>query len=1368
MEIPEAYQKHKKMIEGTAEKKVRNKLVKSKHGWMKFATGTLFLTASLSFMQISTNADLHTNEFSTTQTANQVVATMSAENSVNSETTTSVKNETPTSVSSEATNSVSSEATNSVSSEATNSVSSEATNSVSSEATNSVSSEATNSVSSEATNSVSSEATNSVSSEATNSVSSEATNSVSSEATNSVSSEATNSVSSEATNLVSSATSTSSSAATSLSTRITDSEDEVTADEVNNPIKSKPENQKLEPAKQVENPGDKQSKEAYDSKTVYDSNHDGVNPDTATNEQAGVEFSRYRQKYHYTDAQGGGNDVQTIWKDSNGLWHFYYLHSDTDQFGKDRISQQGWAHVTSSDLVHFQDCGTAVPAKADGLWDATWTGSIVTNENGFYKNLPKSPDVLIAAISAPRLNSKMGDTGQNIFLLDSLDGGYTFKPMENHPINGLPQQVDGYLGDNRDPNLWYNSETNQMELWLAQDSDHGNEHGITQFVSDDGFNFKYIGKTTLSGDNAAFKKWSLVETPAVSRMKDQTTGETKDVMFFGIQNWAEGPYYKVINGEGCVWLIGHIDEKGLFIPDDAVQDPNDPTNYIITDNSKMNRSDYGADYYGGNSQFNNDPLGNPVNGVVQNSWLGNWQYSDQEVKDGNVIALNGVASFRQVYLDNGVVKARWISLDGTEWDDNLSIEKNRVEAQDNLATVGKEQTIAQNYNFKIEGTVKPDFEALFNFVENDGSQHIRLYRDGNEIKILNWRDGGSFVNKASNWYTLPYNASLGDREITKMNVRTDTQSIEIEFPETGQLFSFLRYTLDTKQDVTVRVAGANSVVNVKSDNFKGNDNLETITTVKYYEDNTNNLVGKAEFHNKYKDTINTTAGIPDGYRYFSGTQNYLVQRDSKQQVVIHVKKLGDETLPSSNGSDAAGSNGSNAVGSNGSNAAGSNGSNAAGSNGSNVAGSNGSNAAGSNGSNAAGSNGSDAAGSNGSNAAGSNGSNAAGSNGSNAAGSNGSDAAGSNGSDAAGSNGSNAAGSNGSNAAGSNGSNAAGSNGSDAAGSNGSDAAGSNGSDAAGSNGSDAAGSNGSSAAGSNGSNVAGSNGSDAAGSNGSDAAGSNGSDAAGSNGSDAAGSNGSDVAGSNGSDVAGSNGSKAAGSNGSNASGSNSSDAAGSNDSNAAGSNGSNAAGSNGSNASGSNSSDAAGSNGSNASGSNDSNPTRNNEKPATESSRNNRTNDSAAKPANMVIADLGNDRGQKELNGDDATLINSTNNSDQNSNAINANSNGYPTINESGMGITMTNNAGNGDNANNTANVAETSATATNETQQPEDNAENNQSDKNKTKKHNTHHSKGDVKSTKKNNHKKESSSLDKFLAALVTALVSLIAFFIYKKKN
>ncbi|WP_429970356.1 hypothetical protein ACQW5G_04920 [Fructilactobacillus sp. Tb1] len=331
-------------------------------------------------------------------------------------------------------------------------------------------------------------------------------------------------------------------------------------------------------------------------------NNDGINAQTATKLQAGQEFNKYRQQYHYSDAEGAGNDVQTIWQDSTGLWHFYYLHSDTRPDGVDAYRQGGWAHVTSSDLIHFQDCGTAIPGVEPGLWTATWTGSIITNANGFFKNLPQSPNVVVACISTPRINTVDGDTGQNLWLLQSLDGGYHFTPMEDHPITGLPEFTNGYEGDNRDPAIWYNSETNQMEIWIAQDYDHGVEHVISQFASDDGINYHYIGRTTIAGnDNTAFAKYTLVETPGISRMRDQTTGEIKDVMFFGIQNWDNGPYYNLVNGEGCVAMLGHIDANGLFIPDNSTQDPNDSTNYYATTDTPMFRTDFGSDYYGGSN-----------------------------------------------------------------------------------------------------------------------------------------------------------------------------------------------------------------------------------------------------------------------------------------------------------------------------------------------------------------------------------------------------------------------------------------------------------------------------------------------------------------------------------------------------------------------------------------------------------------------------------------------------------------------------------------------------------------------------------------------------------------------------------------------
>lgn len=606
-------------------------------------------------------------------------------------------------------------------------------------------------------------------------------------------------------------------------------------------------------------------------------------PTKATTAQAGEEFSKYRQEYHYSDPEGAGNDVQTIWKDANNLWHFYYLHSDTNADGKDYYTQNGWYHTTSSDLIHFQNCGTAIPGKIDGKWDASWTGSIITNENGFYKDLPQANNVLIAAISTPGLDVP----GQNIWLLKSLDGGYNFNLLVDHPISGLPQAAYGYYDDNRDPSLWYNSETNQMEIFLAQGWNGNTSHGVAQYASDDGINFHQIGLTELAGENAAFVKETLIETPGISRLYDQTTGKSKDVMFIGIQNWPAGQNYNLVNGEGCLAILGRVNDQGVFIADGSIQDPNDSQKMIITDKSSIFKTDYGADYYGGTNQYNPNPLSNVMNSTLQNGWLGNWSYSTEEVKNGNPIAVPGVATFREVYLDNGVIKERWVGLDGSEWRDSKLVKSN-VDANDGTVTISKDQSLAQTYDFNFTGIDNPNFKAQINFEETDGAQHIMLYRSTDGMRLAYWRDGGTFTGETSKWYSLVYDVTGFDL-INQLNIRTDTQSLEIELPQVGKIYTILRYTLSPVQNVTVTMKGDNSkLAYVTSKTYVGNPNMQVTATVQYYKQGTNEIVKTATYNGKPGDSINLMYNLPDGFYYISGNQTYILQRDFKQNFVVIV------------------------------------------------------------------------------------------------------------------------------------------------------------------------------------------------------------------------------------------------------------------------------------------------------------------------------------------------------------------------------------------------------------------------------------------------------------------------------------------------
>ncbi|WP_413628108.1 hypothetical protein R4B61_02715 [Fructilactobacillus vespulae] len=553
-----------------------------------------------------------------------------------------------------------------------------------------------------------------------------------------------------------------------------------------------------------------------------DNSKANVDAQNATNDEAKQEFSKYRQRYHYSSISGYAGDVQTIRKDKSGVWHFYY------------ISDSGWRHVTSSDLIHFKDCGIAIKPIA-GKFDYVISGSIITNENGVYKNLPKSDKTVIAAISTPEKDGR----GETDWLVYSVDGGYSFKLLDNNPVKGIPQGANGLTEDNRDPYLWYNPKIKKMELFIAQTRENKTKHGIGQYVSDDGIHFKEAAFLIFGSNDTIFPNSTIIETPSISRMKDKKTGEIKDILFIGVQDFTLGSNYKVINGEGHIAVQGYINNQGIFIPDNSINDTKNTNTILATNDSKINRTDYGPDYYGTSNLFNKNSINKPVNNTIQVGWLGNWNYSWKPVKDGNHFSLPGISSFRKIYLDNGIVKSSLVKLDKSEWKINKNINHIKVSVNDKLKTMAKSQPIAQNYTFKLAGSQSKEFDVLFDIKENDGSQKFRIYRDGNRLKTVNWRTGGTFIDPAPSFYTDKYFNDINGKKITKMNVRTDVKSIEIEFPETGQVFTIMRYTLDPKQDLNVKVGGENTKVEIaKSENYS--ENMQTVA-FKYFVENRDKL-----------------------------------------------------------------------------------------------------------------------------------------------------------------------------------------------------------------------------------------------------------------------------------------------------------------------------------------------------------------------------------------------------------------------------------------------------------------------------------------------------------------------------------------------
>ncbi|MGV7115843.1 glycoside hydrolase family 32 protein [Paenibacillus kyungheensis] len=166
--------------------------------------------------------------------------------------------------------------------------------------------------------------------------------------------------------------------------------------------------------------------------------------------------SSERPDYHFTVPDKWKNDPQRpIY--FKGKYHYYYLYN------KDYPNGNGteWRHATSTDLIHWQDHGVAIPKYTNKNGDP-WSGSVVVDTNntaGFGKN------AFIAIVTQPSANGG----AQEQYLWYSKNGGNTFTPYGKKPILSNPGTADF-----RDPKITWDARSKHWIMLMAE----GNKIGF--------------------------------------------------------------------------------------------------------------------------------------------------------------------------------------------------------------------------------------------------------------------------------------------------------------------------------------------------------------------------------------------------------------------------------------------------------------------------------------------------------------------------------------------------------------------------------------------------------------------------------------------------------------------------------------------------------------------------------------------------------------------------------------------------------------------------------------------------------------------------------------------------------------------------
>ncbi len=175
---------------------------------------------------------------------------------------------------------------------------------------------------------------------------------------------------------------------------------------------------------------------------------DDTPPEASTPPTAAPTEEDYRPVFHLTPELEWMNDPQRPFF-LDGRWHLYYLYNADHPEG----NGTSWYHVTSTDLVHWDDEGVAIEKYGNGLGDIQTGSTVVDVDNtaGF------GHGAVIALVT------QQDDGVQRQSLYYSTDGGYEFQSYEGNPVMDNPGATHW-----RDPKVVWDEEHSQWLMVLAE------------------------------------------------------------------------------------------------------------------------------------------------------------------------------------------------------------------------------------------------------------------------------------------------------------------------------------------------------------------------------------------------------------------------------------------------------------------------------------------------------------------------------------------------------------------------------------------------------------------------------------------------------------------------------------------------------------------------------------------------------------------------------------------------------------------------------------------------------------------------------------------------------------------------------------
>ncbi|CAK1250368.1 GH32 family (SacC) [Fructobacillus tropaeoli] len=487
----------------------------------------------------------------------------------------------------------------------------------------------------------------------------------------------------------------------------------------------------------------------------------------------------YNQEHHLENPAGFMDDMQSIFQDRSGLWHVYYLNEPTWGINNE-IGNSNWQHATSIDGTHWvNDSDIAIKSrKLDPTvkWGSVATGSVVISDG----SIAGTTDGDFVAFFSSYGAVNCGE--QSIWAAISKDNGHSYQPLSDLAV--MPN-LDNYP-DFRDPYVMkYNG---QWVMYMAE----GDKVGT--YSSTDGQNWSYIGSTSWNPD--AFldgKDHGIVECPyVVTMMADDGTRHA--VQFVGANDYNWG--YTT----GTSYLIGSIDSSGIFTKQ------NDQTLPV--------RIDLGTDYYGSNFGKVDEQT------LITSSWVNNWAYANEKVIgiDGNQTKKGTTcALFRDIKMVKDASAPSGYSLqlfvrdvvDRTfPTNDDYNVYHDIPSGGEYLRTIDNSKVV----DFDIQGG-QPGGVFVVDVRQDDNISTLMFDINGGWIRTKRSMKG-NFNNSTYNVETKNITYGKPGLTDTHLTIYFDTKSIEIEFTDSHQVYTLLKWGKKNNRSTTLSLQGGNMPVSV--------------------------------------------------------------------------------------------------------------------------------------------------------------------------------------------------------------------------------------------------------------------------------------------------------------------------------------------------------------------------------------------------------------------------------------------------------------------------------------------------------------------------------------------------------------------------